>query len=119
TATNVAKRAGWLNGMSHSATRVTKLPTVPGTTGEHPAPPALAMAKASRSTKPGRLLSDQFVAVHLDDGNVCEASWPSPSIAQEDDAVDFGRLPGQPSLARERGGGADPESLAPVRHVPP
>src|SRR5262245_7825229 len=101
-ATKVAKRAGWLNGMSHSAISVTKLPTVPGTIGEHPAPPALAMAKASRSTKPGCLLSDQFVAVHLDDGNVCESSWPVRRIAQEYDAVDLGRLSGHASLERKR-----------------
>src|SRR5882757_7542246 len=94
--------------MSQSATRVTKLPTVPGTTGEHPAPPTLARAKASRSTKPGCLLSDQFVAVHLDDGNVCESSRPERGIAQQHDAVDLGRLPGQASLERKRRIGAGP-----------
>src|SRR5262245_33368123 len=92
--------------MSHSAIRVTKLPTVPGTTGEQPAPPALAMAKARRSMKPGCLLSDQFVAVHLDDGNVCESSWPKRRIAQEDDAVDLGRLPGHASLEGKCGIGS-------------
>jgi glycosyltransferase involved in cell wall biosynthesis len=36
------------------------------------------MAKASRSTKPGCLLSDQLVAVHLDDGDVGESSRVIP-----------------------------------------
>ena len=37
--------------MSQSAIRVTKLPTVPDATGEYPAPPTVATAKAAiRST---------------------------------------------------------------------
>ena len=45
-----------MNGMSQSAIRVTKLPTVPDATGEYPAPPTVATASASRSTGP-RLLA--------------------------------------------------------------
>ena len=94
TAMSVPSSAGWLNGMSQRATRVTRLPTVPGATGQRPAPPTLAMAKARRSETSGRLLSDQFVAVHLDDADVREAPRSERGITQQHDPIDLGRLPG-------------------------
>src|SRR5262245_39490811 len=84
--------------MSHSAMTVTKLPTVPGTTGEHPAPPTLARAKARRSVSPARSVPDQFVAVHLDDGDLCETSRFEAGIAKQHDTVDLGRLASQAPL---------------------
>src|SRR5439155_13756165 len=101
TAMSVASRAGWLNGMSQRATRVRRLPTVPGATGQRPAPPTLAMARARRSERTGRLLSDQFVAVHLDDGDLREAPRPERGITQQHDPIDLGRLPGQTPLEGE------------------
>src|SRR5262249_13639913 len=101
TTTSVHRSAGRLNGMSQRAMRVMKLPTVPGTAGEYPAPATLATMKARRSASPRLLLPDQLVAVHLDEGDLGEASWSEAPIPQQHNAVDLGRLTGEPALERK------------------
>src|SRR5688572_13995401 len=99
TIASVTRRANVVKGMSQSAIRVTRLPTVPDATGEYPAPPTVARASASWSTGPSLLaLADQFVAVDLGDRHVREAPRREPAVAQQHDTVDLGRLASQPPL---------------------
>src|SRR5713101_6530113 len=105
TATSVQKRVQRSNGMSQSPTRATKLPAVPGTTGEYPAPPTLARAKARRSTSPS-LLSHQLVTVHLRDLHLREVPRLELRIAQQHHAIDLRGLAGQSPLEGEGGIGA-------------
>src|SRR5207245_2937464 len=58
-------------GTSQRTSTVRALPTVPGATGTHPAPPAVAMISATRSAGVTRLgaLADQLVPLDLD-GNL-------------------------------------------------
>src|SRR5437773_10899079 len=106
TPASVITRPGAVNGMTQSATAVSRLPAVPGATGEYPAPPALAMASASRSTRPGALLADQFVTVHLDDRDLGESARRDPWIAEQHHAIDLRRLSGEPPLERKEIGRA-------------
>src|SRR6266508_5036476 len=101
--------------MSQTAATVTRLPTVPGATGEKPAPPTLAMSSASRSKGPAPLFADQLVAVRLDDGHLGEAPRAERGITEQDHAVDLRRLARQPAFIGEsgiHGGTVDEDSLA-------
>src|SRR5207244_5468418 len=77
--------------------------TVPGATGTHPAPPAVAMISATRSAAATRLgaLADQLVSLDLGDGHAREPAGLE-AAAEIDDAVDLGRLAGGAALERER-----------------
>src|SRR5215467_1479645 len=76
-------------------TTATRLPAVPGATGEYPAPPTVAITRASRSSAVGAwlgALGDELVAFDIDDPRPRE----SPGLERAskiDDAVDLGRLP--------------------------
>src|SRR5213594_3684644 len=81
---------------------VRALATVPGATGIHPVPPAVATISATRSaaTRLGAL-ADQLVSLDLDDGRAREPAGLEPA-AEIDHAVDLGRLTGGAALERER-----------------
>src|SRR5438876_5297472 len=87
------------------------LPTVPGATGTHPAPPAVAMISATRSAAAARLgaLADQLVPFDLDDGHAREPAGLE-AAAEIDHTVDLGRLAGGAPLEGER------RILAPAVH---
>src|SRR5439155_1428369 len=80
---------------SQRTSAVRALPTVPGATGTHPAPPAVAMISATRSAAATRLgaLADQLVSLDLGDGHAREPAGLE-AAAEVDDAVDLGRLAG-------------------------
>src|SRR5437773_5695465 len=82
---------------------VRALATVPGATGIHPVPPAVATISATRSAAATRLgaLADQLVSLDLDDGRAREPAGLEPA-AEIDHAVDLGRLTGGAALERER-----------------
>src|SRR6266581_4473112 len=90
-------------GTSQRTSTVRALPTVPGATGTHPAPPAVAMISATRSAAATRLgaLADQLVSLDLDDGHAREPAGLE-AAAEVDHAVDLGRLAGGAALERER-----------------
>src|SRR6266480_576297 len=90
---------------------VRTLPTVPGATGTHPAPPAVAMISATRSAAAARLgaLADQLVPFDLDDGHAREPAGLE-AAAEIDQTVDLGRLAGGAPLEGER------RILAPAVH---
>src|SRR5438132_13182502 len=90
-------------GTSQRTSTVRTLPTVPGATGTHPAPPAVAMISATRSAAATRLgaLADQLVPLDLDDGHAREPAGLE-AAAEIDHAVDLGRLTGGAALERER-----------------
>src|SRR5262249_22182077 len=108
TPASVAPRLASVNGIHQSATSATRLPTVPGATGEYPAPPTLATTSASRSVRPARSARDQLVAVHLYDRDVGEAPGLERAVAQQHHAIDLRRLARQTSFERERRIGAPP-----------
>src|SRR5512134_1335067 len=74
------------------------------------------MTSAARAAGAGRLvaLADELVALDLDDAHAREATGREPAdpgpplVAQVDDTVDLGRLPGGAALPRERRILADP-----------
>src|SRR5881628_883379 len=91
-------------GTSQRTSTVRALPTVPGATGTHPAPPAVAMISATRSAGVTRLgaLADQLVPLDLDDRHAREPAGLEAAAAEIDHTVDLRRLASGAALEGER-----------------
>src|SRR5256885_6515822 len=94
TLTKKTTRPARENGTSQRTSTVRTLPTVPGATGTHPAPPAVAMISATRSAAAARLgaLADQLVPLDLDDRHAREPAGLEVAAAEVDHTVDLRRL---------------------------
>src|SRR2546425_82961 len=91
-------------GTSQRTSTVRALPTVPGATGTHPAPPAVAMISATRSAGVTRLgaLADQLVPLDLDDRHAREPAGLEAAAAEIEHTVDLRRLASGAALEGER-----------------
>src|SRR2546422_2175100 len=104
TTTKKTTRPAREKGTSQRTSTVRALPTVPGATGTHPAPPAVAMISATRSAGATRLgaLADQLVPLDLDDRHAREPAGLEVAAAEVDHTIDLRRLASGAALEGER-----------------